>query len=63
MHFHHECHARGLDGKVDGHLHFLDIVCGIVRNAPDGKADGNLDYKACYISQAARSAFSFEGTD
>ena len=44
MHFHYECNARSLDGKVDGNLPFCEIVCGIARNAPDGKADCNFCY-------------------
>ena len=68
MHFRYECnargldgkvdgnvlYARGLDGKVDGNVLFCEIVCGITRNAPDGKADGNFDYKTYYFSEASR---------
>ena len=54
MHFHYECNARGLDGKVDGNLLFCETVCGIARNAPDGKADGNFGYKTYYFFEAAR---------
>ena len=54
MHFHYECNARGLDGKVDGNVLFCEIVCGIARNAPDGKADGNFGYKTYCFSEAAR---------
>ena len=54
MHFHYECNARGLDGKVDGNLPFCEIVCGIARNAPDGKADGKFCYKTYHFSEAAR---------
>ena len=42
VHFHYECNARGLDGKVDGNLPLCDIVFGITRNALDGKADCNF---------------------
>ena len=54
MHFHYECNARCLDGKVDGNLLFGETVCGIARNALDGKADGNFGYKTCCFSEAAR---------
>ena len=52
MHFHYECNARGLDGKVDGNLPLCEIVFGIARNALDGKADGNFNYKMYYFSKA-----------
>ena len=54
MHFHYECNARGLDGKVDGNLPCCKIVFGITRNAPDCKADGNFNYKMCYFSEHKR---------
>ena len=54
MRFHYECSARGLDVNVDGNLHLLEIVFGIARNALDGKADGNFNYKTYYFSGAAR---------
>ena len=54
MHFHYECNARGLDGKVDGNLPLCEIVFGIARNALDGKADGNFNYKMYYLSEAPR---------
>ena len=54
MRFHYECEARGLDGNVDGNLHKCKIVSGITRNALDGKADGNFNYKMYYFSEALR---------
>ena len=54
VHFHYECNARGLDGKVDGNLHLCEIVVGITRNALDGKADGNFNYKMYSFSEAPR---------
>ena len=54
MHFHYECNAKGLDGKVDGNVLCRGILCGIARFAPDGKADGKFDNKVYYFSQAAR---------
>ena len=50
MRFHYECKARGLDGNVDGNLRRCEIVSGITRNALDGKADGNFNYKTYYLS-------------
>ena len=49
MHFHYECKARGLDGNVDGNLRRCEIVSGIARNALDGKAGGNFNYKTYYF--------------
>ena len=49
MRFHYECKARGLDGNVDGNLRRCEIVSGIARNALDGKADGNFNYKTYYF--------------
>ena len=54
MHFHYECNARGLDGKVDGNLPFREIVLCITRNVMDGKADGNFNYKMYYFSKTQR---------
>ena len=54
MYFPYECNARGLDGKVDGNLPLCEIVFGIARNAPDGKADCNFYYKMCYFSEGPR---------
>ena len=52
--FHYECNARGLDGKVDGNLPVCEIVCGKARNALDGKADGNFNYKMYDLSEKQR---------
>ena len=54
MHFHYECNARGLDGKVDGNLPFREIVLCITRNAMDGKADGNFNYNMYDFSEEQR---------
>ena len=54
MHFDYERKARGLDGNVDGNLRRCEIVFGITRNALDGKADFNFNYKTYYFSKAAR---------
>ena len=52
MRFHYECKARALDGNVDGNLHRRAIVSGIIRNAQDCKADGNVNHKTYYFSKA-----------
>ena len=49
MRFHYECKAKALDGNVDGNFPLCDIVSGIIRNARDGKADGNFNYKTYYF--------------
>ena len=52
--FIYERNSRGLDGNVDGNLACCEIVCGKARNALDGKADGNFNYKTYYHASARR---------